>query len=46
MDEKIDCPKCGKEIEIDSTREFKDGGKRIYWECKDCNLSIMDRGKI
>lgn len=42
---KIKCPKCEKELDVDSVREHREGRKRIYWECKDCNLSIMDRGK-
>ena len=42
---KIKCPKCAQELDVDSVREHKDGRKRIYWECKDCNLSIMERGK-
>jgi len=40
----IRCPKCGKELEVDSIREHKNGRRRIYWECKEDNLSIMDRG--
>jgi len=43
-DEKINCPKCGKVLNVDSIREHKNGKKRIYWECKNCNLSIMYRG--
>ena len=39
------CPKCNQKLDIDSVREHKDGRKRTYWECKECNLSIMDRGK-
>lgn len=40
----IRCPRCTKELSIDSIREHKDGRKRIYWECYECHLSIMDRG--
>jgi transcription elongation factor Elf1 len=42
-DKKMKCPKCGRLLEVDSIREHKDGHKRVYWECKDCNISIMDR---
>lgn len=42
--QKINCPRCGEELEVDSVRKHKDGRKRIYWECENCNLSIMDRG--
>jgi len=38
------CPKCGVTLEVDSVREYENGRKRIYWECKECDLSIMDRG--
>ena len=41
----INCPKCGKTLPVDSVRQHTDSRKRIYWECKDCNLSVMDRGK-
>lgn len=41
----VNCPLCGKELDIDSIREHRDGKKRIYWECKDCNASVMARGK-
>jgi len=41
----MNCPKCGKTLEIDSIRKHTNGRERIYWECEDCNLSIMDRGK-
>lgn len=44
LDLPLPCPKCGKILPVDSVREFADGGKRIYWECGDCNVSIMDRG--
>lgn len=40
------CPKCEKELEVDSIRKHSDGRERTYWECKGCNISIMDRGKI
>ncbi|HLD61090.1 MAG TPA: hypothetical protein VJA27_03095 [Patescibacteria group bacterium] len=40
----LPCPKCGKTLPVDSVREFTDGRKRIYWECSECNVSIMDRG--
>ncbi|HLD04449.1 MAG TPA: hypothetical protein VJG90_01905 [Candidatus Nanoarchaeia archaeon] len=40
----IQCPKCHKDLDIESIREHRDGRKRIYWECNDCKLSIMDRG--
>ena len=43
-DEIMNCPRCGKELEVDSIREHKDGRKRTYWECDDCGISIMDRG--
>jgi len=42
-EKKINCPNCGKELEVDSVRNHKSGKKRIYWECSDCNLSIMWR---
>lgn len=45
MNERIKCPKCGQKLDVDSVREYKDGKKRVYWECDDCHLSIMDRGK-
>lgn len=38
------CPKCGKELEIDSVRNHRNGRVRTYWECEKCNLSIMDKG--
>ena len=41
----LHCPRCHQELEVDSIREFKDGTKRLYWECKDCRLSVMERGK-
>ena len=41
----LPCPKCSKTLPIDSVREYGDGRKRIYWECLDCHISIMDRGK-
>lgn len=43
--ENINCPKCHQELEIDSIREHKDGRRRIYWECQNCNISIMERGE-
>lgn len=43
--QKIDCPKCSRELEVDSVRQHQDGRQRIYWECESCNLSIMDRGQ-
>lgn len=42
-DKVIICPLCKKPINIDSIRNHRDGRKRVYWECKDCNLSIMHR---
>lgn len=42
----LTCPKCGVSLPVDSVREYSDGRKRIYWECKDCDLSIMDRGGV
>lgn len=42
-EEKINCPFCNKEIKIDSIREHRNGKKRIYRECKDCNVSVMKR---
>lgn len=44
--EEISCPRCGQTLAVDSIREHKDGRKRLYWECKSCNISIMDRGMI
>jgi len=44
-EQKINCPKCNQSLEVDSVREHKDGQKRIYWECTNCNISIMDRGQ-
>ena len=38
------CPRCGKEILVDSVRQHRDGKKRVYWECNDCKISVMDRG--
>ena len=43
-EKKINCPQCRAELEVDSVRKHKDGRQRVYWECDDCNLSIMDRG--
>jgi hypothetical protein len=40
----LTCPKCHKELAVDSIREYTNGKKRTYWECTDCDLSIMDRG--
>jgi phage FluMu protein Com len=42
--DKLDCPKCKKVLEIDSIREYTNGNRRTYWECDNCNLSIMHRG--
>ena len=42
--DKMRCPRCSKELPVDSVREHKDGRKRIYWECAACGISIMDRG--
>lgn len=42
-DEEMKCPKCDAEMPIDSVRQHKDGRKRLYWECKDCNLNVMWR---
>ena len=39
----ITCPFCDVDMPVDSIREFTDGRKRIYWECKECNLSMMKR---
>jgi len=39
----INCPRCGKELEVDSVREHRDGKKRVYWECGECDVSIMAR---
>ncbi len=44
-EEILKCPKCGKDMDVDSIRKHRDGKTRIYWECKDCNLSIMWRDK-
>ena len=41
--QKINCPKCGKELDVDSVRTHTDGRKRLYWECEDCNISVMQR---
>ena len=40
---KINCPLCGKELEVDSVRTHRSGKKRVYWECNACNLSAMHR---
>ena len=40
----INCPACGKKVEVDSIRQHRDGRKRIYWECDNCHISIMYRG--
>lgn len=45
QDQIINCPRCGKELDVDSVREHKDGRIRIYWECDDCNISVMARGE-
>lgn len=37
------CPNCGKEMTFDSERKHVNGQVRLYWECKDCNLSVMWR---
>ncbi|MCB9799090.1 hypothetical protein H6758_05210 [Candidatus Nomurabacteria bacterium] len=39
------CPRCHKALAVDSVREYGDGRRRIYWECQECDLSIMDRGR-
>jgi DNA-directed RNA polymerase subunit M/transcription elongation factor TFIIS len=44
-EETLKCPKCGSVLEVDSIREHRNGTKRIYWECKKCNISIMFRNK-
>lgn len=41
--ERLSCPRCGKKLAIDSVRKHTNGRKRLYWECTDCNLSIMER---
>lgn len=46
MDNQLLCPKCQTVLPVDSVREYSDGRKRIYWECKSCDLSIMDRGGV
>jgi hypothetical protein len=43
IEEELDCPLCGEAIAVDSIRRHRDGGKRVYWECGDCNLSVMLR---
>jgi len=43
LEEKIKCPECDKELDVDSVREHKNGQKRVYWECQDCEISIMKR---
>jgi len=43
--DKMKCPKCGKELDVDSVRKHKSGRKRIYWECEECDLSVMHRGQ-
>ena len=43
-DSKMGCPKCGRELSVDSVRTHKDGKKRFYWECKECDLNVMYRG--
>ena len=44
-EETLKCPKCEKDIEVDSIRKHTTGKTRIYWECDDCNLSVMWRDK-
>lgn len=40
----LQCPHCQTSLPVDSVREYRDGRKRIYWECEQCDLSIMYRG--
>lgn len=39
----LHCPKCNKELQVDSLREHTDGKKRLYWDCIQCDISIMQR---
>ena len=41
--ETIICPFCSEETTLDSVRTHIDGTERHYWECKNCNVSIMKR---
>ena len=43
LEEKVKCPFCNNHIKIDSVRTHRNGKKRVYWECKDCDLSVMRR---
>ena len=44
-DIEMKCPNCSNGVAVDSIRKHRDGRERIYWECKECNLSIMIRNK-
>lgn len=39
----LNCPFCHQGLEVDSIREHRNGQKRVYWECKDCNVSVMQK---
>lgn len=41
---KIECPMCDQKLEVESVRYHTNGRKRVYWECIQCNISIMHRG--
>lgn len=41
-EEALHCPRCQKELPVDSFAENRNGPTSITWRCNECDLTILD----